>query len=101
MSHGDMIMAVAAGADSVGFVTEYPVPVPWNIPRRKSAELVAAAPPFVTTTAVAVISSWLVLFGVAEAPPSCWFKSLQAVRTNAKTTNIKHALIFNISFSYS
>lgn len=52
MSRSDIDMAVAAGADSVGFVTEYPVPVPWNIPRRKSAELVAASPPFVTTTAV-------------------------------------------------
>lgn len=52
MSLGDLIMAVAAGADSLGFVTEYPVPVPWNIPRKKSAELVAEAPPFVTTTAV-------------------------------------------------
>jgi phosphoribosylanthranilate isomerase len=45
-------MAVAAGADSLGFVTEYPVPVPWNILRQRSAELIASAPPFVTTTAV-------------------------------------------------
>ena len=52
MSRSDIDMAVAAGADSLGFVTEYPVPVPWNIPRCKSAELVAASPPFVTTTAV-------------------------------------------------
>lgn len=52
MSRSDIDMAVAAGADSLGFVTEYPVPVPWNIPRGKSAELVAASPPFVTTTAV-------------------------------------------------
>jgi len=33
-------------------VTEYPVPVPWNLPRGRSAEMVALAPPFVTTTAV-------------------------------------------------
>ena len=52
MSHSDVQLAVHAGADSLGFVTEYPVPVPWNIPRGKAAELVAAAPPFVTTTAV-------------------------------------------------
>ena len=52
MSRNDINMAVAAGADSLGFVTEYPVPVPWNIPRQRSAELVAFAPPFVTTTAV-------------------------------------------------
>jgi phosphoribosylanthranilate isomerase len=52
MSREDVNIAVAAGADSLGFVTEYPVAVPWNMPRAKSAELVASAPPFVTTTAV-------------------------------------------------
>jgi phosphoribosylanthranilate isomerase len=52
MSEADVKMAVFAGADSLGFVTEYPVPVPWNICRARSAELVASAPPFVTTTAV-------------------------------------------------
>jgi phosphoribosylanthranilate isomerase len=52
MSQSDVQLAVRAGADALGFVTEYPVPVPWNIPRHKAAELAAAAPPFVTTTAV-------------------------------------------------
>ncbi len=52
MSESDMEMAVLAGADALGFVTEYPVPVPWNLSRSRSAELVASAPPFVTTTAV-------------------------------------------------
>ena len=52
MSHSDVQLAVHAGADSLGFVTEYPVPVPWNIPRERAAKLVAMAPPFVTTTAV-------------------------------------------------
>jgi phosphoribosylanthranilate isomerase len=52
MSYDDVRLAVRAGADSLGFVTEYPVSVPWNISRQKAAELVAAAPPFVTTTAV-------------------------------------------------
>jgi phosphoribosylanthranilate isomerase len=52
MSEADVAMAVSAGADSLGFVTEYPVPVPWNLHRAQSAGLVALAPPFVTTTAV-------------------------------------------------
>ena len=52
MSRDDIKIAVEAGADSIGFVTEYPVPVPWNLQRAKSAELVSQAPPFVTTTAV-------------------------------------------------
>ena len=52
MSRDDIRMAVEAGADSLGFVTEYPVPVPWNLQRDVSASLAALAPPFVTTTAV-------------------------------------------------
>jgi phosphoribosylanthranilate isomerase len=52
MSPEDMILAEAAGADAIGFVTEYPVPVPWNLTRQMSAELVSKAPPFVTTVAV-------------------------------------------------
>jgi phosphoribosylanthranilate isomerase len=52
MSREDVELAVAAGADSLGFVTEYPVPVPWNLTRRQAAELVRQTPPFVTTTAV-------------------------------------------------
>jgi phosphoribosylanthranilate isomerase len=52
MSKADIEMAVSGGADALGFVTEYPVPVPWNIPRQEAAELAASAPPFVTTTAV-------------------------------------------------
>jgi phosphoribosylanthranilate isomerase len=52
MSRDDISMAVKAGADSLGFVTEYPVPVPWNLKRDESARLAAFTPPFVTTTAV-------------------------------------------------
>ena len=52
MSREDIQLCAGAGADSLGFVTEYPVPVPWNIPRALARELVEAAPPFVTTTAV-------------------------------------------------
>ncbi|MCF7975649.1 MAG: phosphoribosylanthranilate isomerase [Phycisphaerae bacterium] len=52
MNRDDIHMAVAAGADALGFVTEYPIPVPWNLSRQAAAELVASVPPFVTTTAV-------------------------------------------------
>ncbi|MFP4058623.1 MAG: phosphoribosylanthranilate isomerase [Candidatus Brocadiia bacterium] len=52
MSEHDVALAVEAGADALGFVTEYPVPVPWNLERERAAELVAAAPPFATTVAV-------------------------------------------------
>ena len=52
MSLEDVGMAQAAGADALGFVTEYPVPVPWNLEREHAASLVAEASPFVTTVAV-------------------------------------------------
>lgn len=52
MSPGDIQMAESAGADALGFVTEYPVPVPWNLDRERAADLVASVSPFVTTVAV-------------------------------------------------
>jgi phosphoribosylanthranilate isomerase len=52
MSPEDVKMAQAAGADALGFVTEYPVPVPWNLDRERAASLAAEVPPFVTTVAV-------------------------------------------------
>ena len=39
-------------ADAVGFVTEYPADVPWNISRRKARELTSKTPPFVYTVVV-------------------------------------------------
>lgn len=107
MSRADVEMAVSSGADSLGFVTEYPVPVPWNIPRARSAELVASAPPFVTTTAVvggrveemvaiarAVRPHFLQLHGdetlaeiraVCEALAETGIKVLKALRINVET----------------
>ena len=52
MTPGDVRLCTESGADAVGFVTEYPLQVPWNIDRARARELVASTPPFVTTTAV-------------------------------------------------
>jgi len=52
MTEADIRLCVKAGADALGFVTEYPVPVPWNIDRETARKLVSKTPPFVTTTAV-------------------------------------------------
>ncbi len=51
-TEADIRLCVKAGADALGFVTEYPVPVPWNLDRTNARKLIAAAPPFVTTAAV-------------------------------------------------
>jgi len=52
MSPEDVKMAETAGADALGFVTEYPVPVPWNLDRERAASLAATVSPFITTVAV-------------------------------------------------
>ncbi len=49
---GQVEMCVRAGADAVGFVVEYPVPVPWNLAREEAAGLLAAVPPFVSRVVV-------------------------------------------------
>jgi phosphoribosylanthranilate isomerase len=52
MTEKDVHMCAKAGADAVGFVTEYPISVPWNISRDEARDLAAMTPPFMTTTAV-------------------------------------------------
>lgn len=42
----------AAGADCVGFVVEYPVPVPWNLSREQARDLLALVPPMTTRAVV-------------------------------------------------
>ncbi len=39
-------------ADAVGFVTEYPSDVPWNISREEARKLISKTPPFVYTVVV-------------------------------------------------
>ena len=48
----DLRAAVDAGADAVGFITDVSVDTPREIAPETAADLVAAAPPFVTTTLV-------------------------------------------------
>ena len=45
-------LCVASGADCVGFVVEYPIPVPWNLSREQAAELLSLVPPMVTRAVV-------------------------------------------------
>lgn len=52
LNRDDIELCARAGADALGFVTEYPVPVPWNLDRQTARELVQSVPPFITTTAV-------------------------------------------------
>ncbi len=48
----DLQLCLEAGVDAVGFVVDYPVPVPWNIEPTHARHLIAGVPPY--TTAVLV-----------------------------------------------
>ena len=57
----DVAACVSAGAHALGFVTEYPVPVPWNLTEARAKELIDAVPPFVTSCMVTAGSAEKVL----------------------------------------
>ena len=48
----DAALCVEAGADALGFVVEYPVPVPWTVDRDQAAAMMRRLPPFVVRVAV-------------------------------------------------
>ncbi len=48
----DVALCVAAGADALGFVVEYPQPTPWTLTQRQAADLMRLVPPFVSRVAV-------------------------------------------------
>ena len=51
-SREELEIAVDAGVDAIGFVTEVPVETHRKLTREKTRELIEAAPPFVTTVVV-------------------------------------------------
>ncbi|OPY73462.1 MAG: N-(5'-phosphoribosyl)anthranilate isomerase [Syntrophorhabdus sp. PtaU1.Bin050] len=48
----DVRLCTAAGAHALGFVVEYPIPVPWNLDRRRARELMGRVPPLVSRAIV-------------------------------------------------
>ncbi|MEN6350390.1 MAG: phosphoribosylanthranilate isomerase [Syntrophomonas sp.] len=52
MNSQDVNLCVEAGVHSVGFVVDYPTPVPWNLTREHAAKLIAGVPPFVSSCVV-------------------------------------------------
>jgi len=48
----DLRASVASGADALGFVVEYPDPVPWNLDRERARELMKQVPPLVSAVLV-------------------------------------------------
>ncbi len=52
MNQRDVNLCVQAGVHMVGFVVDYPVPVPWNLTPAEAKELIRQVPPFVSTCIV-------------------------------------------------
>lgn len=48
----DVALCVAAGADALGFVVEYPQPTPWTLTRTQAAALMRLVPPFISRVMV-------------------------------------------------
>ncbi|OPX94778.1 MAG: N-(5'-phosphoribosyl)anthranilate isomerase [Syntrophorhabdus sp. PtaU1.Bin002] len=48
----DIRFCSAAGVHALGFVVEYPIPVPWNLDRQKAKDLMGRVPPFVSRVIV-------------------------------------------------
>ena len=52
MNREDMELCVKAGVHTVGFVVDFPVPVPWNLTKGKARKLIDKVPPFVSSSVV-------------------------------------------------
>ena len=69
-THIDLQLCLEAGVDAVGFVVEYPTPVPWNISVSQAKELIAAVPPYTASVLVTTGSPDTVLSMVEQTRPS-------------------------------
>ena len=69
-SEVDLELCVEAGADALGFVVEYPQPVPWNLTRGEARALAARVPPLVARVAVVGGDAESILEIVAEVEPT-------------------------------
>lgn len=66
MNDEDVELCVKAGVHCIGFVVDYPVPVPWNLTRSEARRLIGRVPPFVSSSVVTGGSAEQIL-AVAEA----------------------------------
>ena len=48
----DVDLCVRLGVDALGFVVEYPIPVPWNLKVEQAGKLMERVPPFVSRVCV-------------------------------------------------
>ena len=66
----DLQLCLEADVDAVGFVVEYPTPVPWNIGVSQAQDLIASVPPYTSSVLVTTGSPDTVLSMVDQIRPS-------------------------------
>lgn len=70
MNQHDVNICVQAGVDMLGFVVDYPTPVPWNLTKDTAKELILRVPPFVSTCVVTGGDADSVIETVLETAPN-------------------------------
>lgn len=89
-SETDLELCVEAGADALGFVVEYPQPVPWNLTRDRARALSARVPPLAARIAVVGGSADTVLEIVDEVQPTA--VQLHADESAETVAAVRHGL---------
>lgn len=70
MNRKDIDLCAGAGVHTIGFVVDFPVPVPWNLTPDEASELIARVPPFISTCVVTGGSVDKVLGAVSATQPN-------------------------------
>lgn len=93
MNGKDVDICVQAGAHMVGFVVDYPLPVPWNLTSAGARELIQEVPPFVSTCVVTGGPVEKVLALVSETCPNViqlhYQETLQEIKEIAQQLKLR------------
>lgn len=90
MNQKDVNLCVQAGVHMVGFVVDYPIPVPWNLTAAEAKELIHQVPPFISTCVVTGGSVEKVLDLVNDTCPN--FVQLHYKETLKEVEELAHQL---------
>lgn len=93
MNRKDVDLCVQAGVHMVGFVVDYPIPVPWNLTTTEAKKLIQQVPPFVSTCVVTGGSVEKILALVKKTCPNVvqlhYKETLQEVKELAHQLNLR------------
>jgi phosphoribosylanthranilate isomerase len=91
MNASDVRLCAALGADILGFVTNYPVPVPWNLTKDQARELLSSVPREVKSCLVTGGKVEVILSLAAQLRPD--YVQLHYKESLAETEDLAEALL--------